>query len=67
VLSGPQAVQVVEMAAEHSCPPLIDVASGVVPTVRQGVELAIRVEVTAKEVRHLERRTHSSPIPTRFA
>jgi len=48
----------VEMAAKRGCPARDDGACNVVLAFCQGVELAVAVEVAAKDVRHLERRTH---------
>jgi hypothetical protein len=48
----------VKVATERGRPAPDDGACNVVLAFCQGVELAIVVEVAAKDVRHLERRTH---------
>jgi hypothetical protein len=48
----------VQVATERRCPARDDGARNIVLAFCQGVELAIVVEVAAKNVRHLERRTH---------
>ena len=48
----------VEMAAERGCPARNDGACSVLLGRGQGMALAIPVEVAAKDVRHLDRRSH---------